>query len=467
LSSLPQTVSLAAEQIAPAPDFALRARGGAGKAKVARFMPSGGGGPALDGSMAGWEAADAVQFGLDASRRVEVRTLYDPETLYLRWHVRLPYKFEAHEASALERIFTDTQSADTVSFYIQGDPRAPAASRDARPGDARMVFTIIKSGNRLRPVALALYPTWSDSGSAHPVSYISPVGASRFENVAPLASARLGHVIDTDEQGFVIAAAIPRSAIPPLPRLSSDTRTMVNFEATLAGKTKFWWANTDKSASTLTSDEPSEAGLYPGSWAQAQFTPLTDSLPVDAWLVSGPWGGENLRLIREDDKLGLMKFFETASYPPELGPIDWQAKYSGPLATDLKGAAHSIAWTIAHTEDDHRIILSRNLYGRLYFAASWIFVPTERDLGCEFLTGQHNITTIWINDEPVKSRVLPFGNYPFGFKVPVEHDIIHFRHGWNRVFVRTYAVGYDSRLGMLLHADAASLWGLRLSPSPP
>ncbi len=49
---------------------------------------------------------------------------------------------------------------------------------------------------------------------------------------------------------------------------------MVNFSATFAGHNKFWWANADGSANRETYDEPSEARLYPGSWAAAQFQGL-------------------------------------------------------------------------------------------------------------------------------------------------------------------------------------------------
>ena len=87
---------------------------------------------------------------------------------------------------------------------------------------------------------------------------------SDFAHVGPLADAKLNFVMDGDGKGFVLLAGIPRSAIPGLPRLSGDVRTMVNFEATFAGHNKFWWANSDGSANRETYDEPSEARLYPG-----------------------------------------------------------------------------------------------------------------------------------------------------------------------------------------------------------
>ncbi len=80
--------------------------------------------------------------------------------------------------------------------------------------------------------------------------------------------------MDSDGKGFVIEAAIPRLDIPTSPMLTSGLKTTINFEATLNGRNKVWWSNADDSASRETSDAPSEARLYPNSWAPAQFSGL-------------------------------------------------------------------------------------------------------------------------------------------------------------------------------------------------
>jgi hypothetical protein len=56
--------------------------------------------------------------------------------------------------------------------------------------------------------------------------------------------------------------------------------TFLKFEATFGGHNKFWWANSDGSASRETYDEPSEARLYHGSWALAQFAGLKGGVTV-------------------------------------------------------------------------------------------------------------------------------------------------------------------------------------------
>ncbi len=61
LTTLQKSVTISAAQIASPPEIALSLRGGAGSAKVARWMPALGE-PAFDGSLNGWESAEPVTF---------------------------------------------------------------------------------------------------------------------------------------------------------------------------------------------------------------------------------------------------------------------------------------------------------------------------------------------------------------------------------------------------------------------
>ena len=45
------------------------------------------------------------------------------------------------------------------------------------------------------------------------------------------------------------------------------------------------------SASRETFDEPSEARLYPGAWAPAEFQGLDEGILVRNWVICGPFGG--------------------------------------------------------------------------------------------------------------------------------------------------------------------------------
>ena len=246
-------------------------RGGAGAAKLARFSP-GLGEPAFDGSLAGWESCEPVTFQAEKDQRVEVRCLYQPDRLLLRWHARLGTPFTAKPLPPLERVFTHDQLADTLSFYIQSDTAAkPGGDPAGRPGDARFVFGVFQdAAGALQPVAVGLYAEWRGAAQASPQVYRTPVGEAEFAHVGAVEGAQLAHRVDDDGQGFVLVAAIPRAALPRLTEpFAGGLRTLVNFEATFGGHNKIWWANSDGSASRETYDEPTEARLYPGSWAPA------------------------------------------------------------------------------------------------------------------------------------------------------------------------------------------------------
>ncbi len=234
-------IRLAPQHIAEPHPLALPLRGGKRPIPTAEFRAALGGPPALDGSLTGWENAPAIEFGLDPQRHVTVRGMFDREHVYLHWHVRLPAPFKPATPGDLTRIFTHDRGADTVSFYFR------------HKTDQRIVFAITENG----PVALGMY---QQRTGGRPVTYTSPVRQERFDHVGVVENTRLHHQITAD--GFILVAALPV-------QITGDT--IGNFEATLGGRTKFWWANVGGEDHTLTTDEPSEAALYPRSWAPLRF----------------------------------------------------------------------------------------------------------------------------------------------------------------------------------------------------
>ena len=291
LTTVQRTVTIAASQIASPPAVALSVRGGAGAARIAHFGPALGE-VAFDGSMSGWELSEPIVFEADKEQTVEVRCLYRPDEIFLRWHARMPAKFEPKLLPPLARVFTHDQAADTLSFYIQGDVNAkPGGPREGRAGDVRFVFGVFQKDGAAQPIAVGMYPQWTGK-AASPQTYRTPVGAATFAHVGAVEGARLFHKIDADGKGFVLVAALPRAALPAIQQpFGGGLRTLVNFEATFGGHSKFWWANSDGSASRETYDEPTEARLYPGSWAPAEFQGLGDGVLVQNWLICGPFGG--------------------------------------------------------------------------------------------------------------------------------------------------------------------------------
>jgi hypothetical protein len=474
LETVDRSVTITASEIAPAPDFALAVRGSrAGTtARVARFAPLPGGGPALDGSLRGWEGCEPAAFRADDKQTVEVRCGYDPANLYLRWQVRLGRKFEPRDLAPADRMFTHDREADTVSFYIQGDPAAaPPKGREGRPGDARFVFGIFKDGAAVRPVALALYPKWSGSGRPSPLTYKTPVGTASFEHVGLLATARLGHAIDADGQGFVIAVAVPRAAVPVLPAFTGDFVTQVNFDATFGGHNRFWWANADGSASRETYDEPTEAHLYPGSWSQAKFEAI-GQLPIRAWSAIGPFGFAKLTTLRHrEDRPEICRTLGAAVFPPEKA-IDMAATYRDDTTQTIK-ARRTVKWVPASIAGD-QVSLESALNWKSYedvgtsYLLTYINAARAVEVNLKTLDGHgHHAVRAWLDDRP-----LPTVNPPGQSAKDIHQALdpakaVALKTGWNKLLVRFDLIWGESKFGLCIDAPPEVLWSLKFSPVPP
>ncbi|HEY0074129.1 MAG TPA: hypothetical protein VGB77_08515 [Abditibacteriaceae bacterium] len=475
LTTLPKSVMISAAQIALPPEIALSLRGGAGGAKIARWMPALGQ-PAFDGSLNGWESAEPITFSSDEKQSVEVRALYRPDALLLRWHARLAQKFAPRDLPPLSRIFTHDQKADTLSFYLQGDVNTKpniksGGAREGRPGDARFVFGLFKNGNEIQPVGLALYPSWP-LPNAQPQVYRTPVGQAAFAHAGPVEGAKLAHKIDEDGQGFVLIAEIPRAAVPALPLLAGGLKTQVNFSATFGGHNKFWWANSDGSANRETFDEPSEAHFYPGSWAPAQWLGLDKGVTVQHWQICGPFGGPGAEKFKHDPngkitgtdkemKQAVREFYEAAAYPPDTGQVDLQAVYQGEMVRGYWNDPGKVKWKTASIADlDTRVILGG---AQVWYGATWIYAPQAMELEFQFQSHPMTYLRWFLNGE----RIAVDDYKEMEGTRRVASKKLRLRAGWNQVFFRGYAIGYPPfRAGLVLQGDEAKLWQLRLSSTP-
>lgn len=476
LEKVQKTVTIAASQIAAAPEFALavrKQRSGGTTARVALFTPMPGGGPALDGSISGWEMCEPVSFAADAKQTVEVRCGFDPENLYLRWHVRLGRKFEPKALEPAERIFTHDREADTVSFYVQGDPAAkPAKNGNGRAGDARFVLGLFKDKDQVRPAALAMLPKWFGAGKPSPLTYQTPAGgAATFEHVALLTAAKLGHVVDADGEGFVIAAAIPRGSVPMLPAFAGEFRTQVNFDATFGGHNRIWWSNADGSASRETYDEPTEARLYPGSWAQSKFEPMS-SLPVRVWSAIGPFGFAKLPQLRHgEDRKEITRTLAETAFPPEQA-IDLSASFTGEQ-TQTRKSARTLKWKPANISGD-RISFDAILGWKGYeeegsaYLVTWVQSPKDATVKLKVLDDHgHHAVRVWINDQPLPA-VHPKGRNASDLQHTLDADQpVALRAGWNKLLLRYDQVWGANAVGLTVDAAPEVLWSLKFRATPP
>jgi hypothetical protein len=478
LTTVQKQVTIKATQIASPPEVALSFRGGAGEAKVARFTPALGD-VAFDGSLSGWESSEPIVFQPDKQQSVEVRCLYRPDELLLRWHARLASKFQLKPMPALERMFTHDQLADTLSFYLQGDVDSqPDGSAAGRPGDARFVFGVFAERDTAKPVILGMYPTWTGKAKPTPQTYRSPVGEAAFAHVGPVADAKLFHKLDDDGQGFVLVASIPRSAIPQIKQPFGDHfRTLVNFDATFAGHNRFWWANRDGSATRETYDEPTEARLYPGSWSTAQFQGLEQGVVVRHWLTCGPFGGPGTEKFKYDPngdvagtkiemKRAVREFCEAAKYPPDDLKVDLEAKYTGPMIQGYWNGPREVRWQPATIEDlDTRAKLGGG--GQVWYGVTWIHVPAEMELEFQFQSHPQTYLRWVLNGENISPDDKAYAELENSLH-RIAKKTVSLHSGWNQVNYRGYCTGYAPfRVGLVVQAPAEKLWQLKLSAEKP
>ncbi|MEI6521297.1 MAG: hypothetical protein WCO98_14865, partial [bacterium] len=474
LDTVQKSVTILASQIAAAPDFALAVRkqsGGGTSALVARFAPIPGGGPALDGSMNGWESCEPVTFSPGAKQSVEARCGFDPNNIYLRWHARLGQKFDPKALEPAERIFTHDRESDTMSFYIQGDPNAkPATNANGRPGDVRFVFGLFKDKEVLRPVTLAMYPKWYGKEKPSPLTYKTATTAS-FEHVGLLADAKMGYVVDTDGQGFVISAAIPRISVPMLPVFEGDYLTQVNFDDTFGGHNRFWWANADGSATRETYDEPTEARLYPGSWSQAKFEKISN-LPIRSWQGIGPFGFAKLtELKHREERPDICKTLSALSFPPEKS-IDFKAVYKGEL-TQTRQRNYSVKWKPANINGD-QVSFDTLLGWKGYeeegtaYLVTWVNSPKPAELKLKVLDEHgHHAIRAWLNDTAVP-MLLDKGKRLTDLQFSIDSDKpITLKAGWNKLLVRYDLVWGGMDLGIKVDAAPDILWSLKFTSIEP
>jgi hypothetical protein len=469
VQSLPEvqsTVELALAQIARPPEKALFVRGGAGTARLARFAPAFGG-VEHDGTLAGWEQCDPVVFRADKDRSVEVRGLYDPETLHLRIHARTGAAFTPRPLQPLERVFTHDRSSDAVSFYLQGDPQAkPGGPPGGRPGDVRIVLGLFEDGGKVRPAAVAFHPHWS-AADARPQIYQTLVGRTEFAHVGELPGAVLGGVADADGKGYVVSISIPRQAIPGLPTLSPDLRTTVDFEATFGGHAKFWWADSDGSASRETFDEPTEARLYSGAWAPAEFAaPDPAGLILRNWQVCGPFGGPGAERFVWDPPARMKEevrgFFEKAVYPPDGGAFDVDGVFTGAQTTGYWSPPSVVRWRPAEVNDlDGRLQFAGG--AQVWFASTWIRATVATPVSLVVRGQPQGRVRLRLDGQEVLAEVETGKAAAFTTGLPAV-----LAPGWHWLQLRTWCVGYPPlKVGLVIDAPVDRLWGLRCSGRPP
>ncbi len=457
------SVTLRANEIGLPAAAQMEVRGGAAAARVALFQPATGGAPALDGSLRGWADVDPVQFDNGPGQSVEVRCLYDRDHLYLRWHARTGHDVEMRPLGLAENLFAHDRAADTLGLYLQGDPQAPASAADGRPGDVRFVFSLARDHGATQPVVLGMYPTWDGPGGS-PHSFHTPAGGTAsFANVALVPHVQAGDALDADGQGFVLAAAIPRAALPGAPKLDG-WRTAGNFDANFGGHDRFWWSNTDGSASRETQDEPTEARFYPGAWSPLQCAPV-NPLPIRSWRAIGPFGLPEIDGLNYDnDREKIIRLLTGAAFPPDAAR-DLGSTYRGPQ-TRTREKQRDLGWKMVELSGD-TVDLQKTLgwdggndEGTAYLVTR-IYSPAAADvtLALTHPDGQYALSGR-LNGHSLP--VVPAPGDPLFTRLDATKPL-HLQRGWNELLIRRDTIWGDLTLGATLSGDPKVLWSLKIA----
>ena len=312
----------------------------------------------------------------------------------------------------------------------------------------------------MQPVVLGMYTTWSGP-KATPVTYRTPAGGTAvFANVALVSGAQVGYAIDPDGRGFVLAAALPRSALPGAPQLNG-WRTEGNFDANFGGHDRFWWSNADGSASRESQDEPTEARLYPSAWSPLQCVALRE-LPIRSWMAIGPFGSPAIDALDYDrDRDRIVQLLTGAHFPPDT-TRDFRATYNGSIA-HTRVAQRSLTWQPAQLAGD-QIDLAQTLgwnggndEGTSYLVTH-IQAPRAVDVTLQLThPDAQAYVSGWLNGHAFSVQAAS-PSIDLGSSWP-----LHLQAGWNELVLRRDLIWGQKTLGITLKADPAILWQLRLS----
>jgi hypothetical protein len=78
------------------------------------------------------------------------------------------------------------------------------------------------------------------------------------------------------------------------------------------------------------------------------------------------------------------------------------------------------------------------------------------------MQSQNNVRA-WVNDIRLADGPPKYEVY----RTVASPQPVRLEAGWNQLFLRGYALGYDLHFGAIIKGDPATLWGMRLSATLP
>lgn len=200
---------------------------------------------------------------------------------------------------------------------------------------------------------------------------------------------------------------------------------------------------------------------------------------VRHWLHCGPFGGPGAEQFKDDPngvikgttiemKKAVKDFCEAAHYPPDDGKVDLGATFTGSMIQGYWSDPHRVRWKPRSIEAlDTRAIVGTG--GQVWYGATWVYSPAVVEINAALQS--HPMTEIrWtLNGEPIPVKATEYHEGEGESRLlRTASKAITLRAGWNQVSFRAYCYGYAPfRVGLVLKAEEAKLWPLKLTAEPP
>jgi hypothetical protein len=219
--------------------------------------------PRIDGKSSDWIGIDAEKIVSSASIYTgDFRLAYDDRNLYAFYTVtdQDPWLNTGKDHTILFK------TGDAVDLQFGMDSEAAAERQDPVEGDLRIV--VAPYGNGV--AAVRMQPVDSLALERDRQVYESPVGAREFDRVQIMDSAQIA--VSKSEGSYTVELAIPLSALDFSPAPGMQIRGDIGFISSDAegqiNTARTYWSNQNTS---LVSDEPNEAWLFPAQWGTFVF----------------------------------------------------------------------------------------------------------------------------------------------------------------------------------------------------
>jgi hypothetical protein len=194
--------------------------------------------------------------------RIRVRGAFDDKNLYLQYDVADPSPW-VNNGKDWTQLF---KTGDCVDLQLGTDASAPAARKDAAPGDIRLSIAPFNG----KPLAVLYRYRLKDKAGANSVEFASPWRSEKVDDVRKLE--RVNVNVQVSEGGYRLEATIPLAELG-LEKISNqimrgDFGVIYGDRLGTINLSRVYWSN---QATGLVNDVPGETMLAPDLWGSIKI----------------------------------------------------------------------------------------------------------------------------------------------------------------------------------------------------